>query len=119
MIECKVVAIVAKLVPSSFAKAITQCNKPTSLTKIKVVQPWIDWVVSLTSNNPIVICMEIHMSLKKLISKAKVSTLPWDIHRSKLVDVIVIDVRLFRTCWFMVFLTITSNIYFTKEQNGN
>jgi hypothetical protein len=27
MIECKVIAIVAKLVFSSFAKVITQCNK--------------------------------------------------------------------------------------------
>lgn len=33
MIECKVVAIAAKLMFSSFTKAITQCNKPNSSNK--------------------------------------------------------------------------------------
>ncbi len=80
-----------------------------------------DWLVILfTSNNPIMISMGTHVSFKKLITKTKLSTLAWDIHKSKLVDTIVIDARLGNTCWSMIFLTMVGNTSSTKEsQNGN
>jgi hypothetical protein len=79
MIKYKVVAIVVKLVPSSFTNVMTECNKPNLSNK--------DWscvtmdylVVLFISNNPIVICMGAHVSFKKLITITKVFTSPQDI----------------------------------------
>jgi len=45
----------------------------------------------------------------------KVSTSLWDIHRSKLINITIVDARLNKTCWSMVFLTMASNTYSTKE----
>jgi hypothetical protein len=55
------------------------------------------------------------VSLKKLITKVKVSTSLWDIHRSKLINIIIVDARLNKTCWSMVFFTMARNTYSTKE----
>ncbi len=54
--------------------------------------------------------------IQTLITKAKVSTSLQDIHKSKLANTIIIDVRLSKTCcWSMVFLTMADNISSTKE----
>jgi hypothetical protein len=75
-----------------------------------------DWVVILfTSNNPIMISMGTHVPFKNLITKEKLSTLPWDIHKSKLVDIIAIDATLGKTCWSMIFFTMVGNVFSTKE----
>jgi hypothetical protein len=54
--------------------------------------------------------MGAQLSFKKLITKAKISTLLQDIHRSKLVDISIVDARFGKTCWSMVFLPMASNI---------
>jgi hypothetical protein len=72
-------------------------------------------IVSFTSNNLTTTCMGAQMSFKKLITKANVSTLLQDIHRSKLVDITIVDARFGKTCWSMVFLTMVSNTSPTKE----
>jgi len=53
---------------------------------------------SFTSNNLTIICMRTQMSFKNLITKVKMSTPPQDIHRLKLVDIIVVDARFDITC---------------------
>jgi hypothetical protein len=114
MIECKVVAIiVAKLMPSSFTKAITRCNKPNFSNKDQSFVAMDYSIVSFTSNTTT--CMGAQVLFKKLITKAKVSTLLQDIHRSKLVDITIIDARFGKTCWSMGFLTMANNIFPTKE----
>jgi hypothetical protein len=73
-------------------------------------------IISFISNNPIVICMGTQVLFKKLITKAKVSISLQDIHKSKLTNIITIDVRLSKTCcWSMVFLIMADNISSTKE----
>jgi hypothetical protein len=72
-------------------------------------------VASFISNNLTIICMGTQMSLKFLITKIRMFTPPQDIHRSKLVDVIVVDARFDITCWSMVFLNMVGNISFTRE----
>jgi hypothetical protein len=52
---------------------------------------------------------------QKVDNKAKVFTLSQNIHRSKLVDITTLDVRLGRTCWFMVFLAMVGDISSTKK----
>jgi hypothetical protein len=72
-------------------------------------------VASFISNNLTIICMGTQMSFKKLITKIRMFTPPQDIHRSKLVDVIVVDAKFDITCWSMVFLNMVGNISFTRE----
>ncbi len=72
-------------------------------------------VASLISNNLTIICMGTQMPFKNLITKVKMSTMPQDFHRSKLVNNIVIDARFDITCWSMVFLTMVGNISSTRE----
>ncbi len=55
------------------------------------------------------------VSFKKLITKAEISTSLWDIHKSKLANNTIIDVKLSKTCWSMVFLTMVDNISSTKK----
>jgi hypothetical protein len=109
MMEYKVAAIAIKLVPSSFINAITQCNKPNFCIAMDYL------IASFTSNILTIICMGTQMSFKNLITKIKMSTPPQDIHRSKLVDIIVIDARFDITCWSMVFLTMVGNVFSTRE----
>jgi hypothetical protein len=59
--------------------------------------------------------MGAQVSFKKLITKAKVFTLLQDIHRSKLIDITIVDARFGKTCWSMVFLTMVSNTSPRKE----
>lgn len=92
MMEYKVATIVIKLVPSSFINAITQCNK----SNLCIAMDYL--VTSFTSNNLTIICMGTQMSFTNLITKIKMSTPPQDIHRSKLVDIIVVDIRFDITC---------------------
>ncbi len=76
-------------------------------------------IVSFISNSPIVTCMGTQVSFKKLITKIRVSTPSWDIHKSQLASPIVVDARLGITCRSMFFMTMASNIPFTKEdQDG-
>jgi hypothetical protein len=93
MMEYKVVAIAIKLVLSSFTNAITQCKKPNFSNKYWSCIAMDYLVASLNSNNLTIICMGTQMAFKNLITKVKMSTLPQDFHRSKLVDIIVIDAR--------------------------
>jgi len=71
MIECKVIVVVTKLVPSSLTNVI----KPNFSNKNQSYATMDYLVVSFTSNIPIVTCMGTQVSLKKLITKVKVSTL--------------------------------------------
>jgi hypothetical protein len=66
MIECKVVVVATKLVPSSLTNVI----KPNFSNKNQSYATMDYLVVSFTSNIPIG-----QVSLKKLITKVKVSTL--------------------------------------------
>jgi hypothetical protein len=50
-------------------------------------------IVSFTSNNPTITCMGTQMSFKKLITITKISTLPQDIHISKLINITVDNAR--------------------------
>ncbi len=70
MIECKVVVVVTKLMPSSLTKVI----KPNFSNKNQSYATMDYLVVSFTSKIPIVTCMGTQVSLKKLITKVKVST---------------------------------------------
>jgi hypothetical protein len=45
----------------------------------------------------------------------KISTPSWDIHKSQLADITVVNARFGITCWSMVFLTMANNILSTKE----
>lgn len=72
-------------------------------------------VASFISNNLTIICTGTQMSFKNLITKIRMSTPPQDIHRSKLVDVIVVDARFDITCWSMVFLNMVGNISSPRE----
>jgi len=67
-------------------------------------------VILFTSNSPTIICMGTHVSFRKLIINAKISILLQGIHKSKLVDIIIVDARFGRTCWSMVFLIMVDNI---------
>jgi hypothetical protein len=72
-------------------------------------------VASFILDNFTIICMGTQMSFKILITKIRMSTPPQDIHRSKLVDVIIVDARFDITCWFMVFFNMVGNISSTRE----
>ncbi len=118
MMECRAIAIVAKLVPLFLQRRSPNALNQTSPTKIRIVQPWTTRLFH-SSNYPTLTCMGTHVSLKKLITKVKVSTLLQNIHRSKLENIIVVDAKFDRTCWSMVFFTMASNISSTKEnQDG-
>jgi hypothetical protein len=115
MMEYKVLAIAIKLVPSSFTNVITQCYKPNFSNKYWscIIMNYL--IASFSSNNLTIICMDTQMSFKILIIKVKMFTLSQDIHRSKLVNIIVVDARFDITCWSMVFLTMPGDIFSTKE----
>ncbi len=56
------------------------------------------------------------MSFMKLITRAKVSTPPWNIHTSKLVETIIVDARFGKTYWWsMVLLTMVGKTSSTKK----
>jgi len=66
-------------------------------------------VILFTLNNPTVICMDTHVSFKKVMTKELISILLWNIHKSKLANTTIVDARFGRTCWSMVFLIMVSN----------
>ncbi len=99
----------------SFTNAITQCNK-LNLSNNTCSYIAIDYrIVSFTSNNSIITCMGTQVTFKKWIIRAKISTLPWNIHKSKLVKSIVADARFSKTWWSMVFLTMVGNTFSTRK----
>jgi hypothetical protein len=66
-------------------------------------------VVSFTSNSPIVICQSYLSSFKKLITNAKTSCAPFDIHKSKLVVAKSHFVEVDKTYNYLVFSTKLGN----------
>jgi hypothetical protein len=76
MIECRIVAMVVKLMPLSFTNKIIQCSKPNLFNKYQSCITMDSSIVLFASNNPTIIWMGIQVSFKKLIIKAKVFTLP-------------------------------------------
>jgi hypothetical protein len=107
--------MVDKLVFSSFTNVIIQCNKPNmsnnTCNYIAINCP----IVSFSSNNLTITCMGIQLSLRKLVTRTKVSTLQRNIHKSKLVKTNVVDAKVDKTWWSMVFLTMANNIFSTRE----
>jgi hypothetical protein len=93
MIECIVVAIVVKLMPSFSTNAITLGSKSNISNTNKSYKAMDYLVILFISNNPITICMNTHVSFKNLIIKTKVSTLAQNIQRSKLEMNIIANAR--------------------------
>jgi hypothetical protein len=61
-------------------------------------------LVSFTSNKPIVTCIRVQNSFRKIITMAKMSTLPLNIQRLKLVEIVATYVRFGSTCKLYLFL---------------
>ncbi len=103
-----------------FVNAITWCNKPNlsnnTCSYITIDCP----IVSFTSNSPTITCMGTQLSFRKLITKAKVSTLSWDVHKSKLAETTFVDAKFDKTRWTMVLLTMFNNTSSTiEDRKGN
>ncbi len=95
--------------PSSFTKVITHYNKPNFSNKDRSCVAMDYMVILFTLNNPTMICMDTHVSFKKMMTKEKISILLRDIHKSKPANTTIVDARFDRTCWSMVFLIMVSN----------
>ncbi len=101
--ECNVDAMVVKLLSSSFTNAITQCIDPnfesSDSSQISILHP----LVSFTLNKSTLTCIGVQEWFKKFVTRAKMSTPSLNIQRSKLMEIIVTNVRFGNTCKFFCF----------------
>jgi hypothetical protein len=110
--ECKSITIVIKLVSSSFTNANTLCNKPNLFNKD---QNYITFNYFVEFKQPHNNMHGTQVLPKNLITKTKISILAWDIQRSKLIKITIVNVRFGKTWWSIVFLTMANNISFKNE----
>ncbi len=80
MIECIVTTIVGKLMPIFYKGNHLMQQTKLFQQRLELCSHGLP-VISFTSNSPIMTCMGTQVSFEKLITKMKVSTLSWDIHK--------------------------------------
>ncbi len=95
--------MVVKFLLSSFTNAITQCINPnfesSDSSQISILHP----LVSFTLNKSTLTCIGVQEWFKKFVMRAKMSTPSLNIQRSKLMEIIVTNVRFGNTCKFVCF----------------
>jgi len=64
----------------------------------------------ISLNNPIIICLSYYSKPKKIITRAKISCVPLNIHKSKLLVVHILSPNFGKTCICFVFSTNLGNI---------
>jgi len=100
-----VYVMVVKLLPSFFTNyAITWCTNPNFESSDSSWKAILYPFFSFTSNKPIVTCIKVQNSFRKIITMAKMSTLPLNIQRLKLVEIVATYVRFGSTCKLYLFL---------------